>query len=157
MIISILCMRMLNLEKLSNFPITHTKKVAKLGIWARSTKPGIQYSTHNHFRKWSFKYEDSNNYLISMASVQFNCSVVSDSLWPHGLQQARLPSPSPTPRVTQTHVHWIGDAIQPSHPLSSPSPPTFNLSQHQSLSNESVLCIRGQSIAYVLINAVKEH
>ena len=32
---------------------------------------------------------------------------------------------------TQTHVHWISDAIQPSHPLSSPSPPTFNLSQHQ--------------------------
>ena len=34
---------------------------------------------------------------------------------------------------TQTHVHHIGDAIQPSHPLSSPSPPTFNLSQHQGL------------------------
>ena len=35
--------------------------------------------------------------------------------------------------VTQTHVHWIGDAIQSSHPLSSPSPPTCNLSQHQGL------------------------
>ena len=35
---------------------------------------------------------------------------------------------------TQTHVHWLGDAIQPPHPLSSPSPPTFNLSQHQGLS-----------------------
>ena len=34
---------------------------------------------------------------------------------------------------TQTHVHWVGDTIQPSHPLSSPSPPTFNLSQHQGL------------------------
>ena len=33
----------------------------------------------------------------------------------------------------QTHIHRVGDAIQPSHPLSSPSPPTFNLSQHQSL------------------------
>ena len=33
---------------------------------------------------------------------------------------------------TQTHVHWVGDAIQPSRPLSSPSPPAFNLSQHQS-------------------------
>ena len=33
----------------------------------------------------------------------------------------------------QTHVHWVGDAIQPSHPLSSTSPPTFNLSQHQGL------------------------
>ena len=35
--------------------------------------------------------------------------------------------------LTQTRVHWIGDAIQPSHPLSSPSPPAFNLSQHQGL------------------------
>ena len=34
---------------------------------------------------------------------------------------------------TQTHVHWVGDAIQPSHPLSSPSPPVLNLSQHQGL------------------------
>ena len=34
---------------------------------------------------------------------------------------------------TQTHVRWVGDAIQPSHPLSSPSPPAFNLSQHQDL------------------------
>ena len=34
---------------------------------------------------------------------------------------------------TQTHLHWVGDAIQPSHPLLSPSPPTFNLSHHQGL------------------------
>ena len=37
------------------------------------------------------------------------------------------------PEFAQTHVHWVSDAIQPSHPLSSPSPPTFNLSQHQGL------------------------
>ena len=37
------------------------------------------------------------------------------------------------PELTQTHVHRIGDAIQPSHPLSSSSPPAFNLSQHQGL------------------------
>ena len=37
------------------------------------------------------------------------------------------------PELVQTHVHQVGDDIQPSHPLSSPSPPTFNLSQHQSL------------------------
>ena len=35
------------------------------------------------------------------------------------------------PESTQTHVHWVGDAIQPSHPLSSPSPPALNLSQNQ--------------------------
>ena len=43
---------------------------------------------------------------------------------------------------TQTHVHWVDDAIQPSHPLSSPSPPAFNLSQHQGLLNKSALRIR---------------
>ena len=37
------------------------------------------------------------------------------------------------PELAQTHVHRVGDAIQPSHPLLSPSPPAFNLSQHQSL------------------------
>ena len=37
------------------------------------------------------------------------------------------------PELSQTHVHRVGDAIQPSHPLSSPSPPAFNLSQHQGL------------------------
>ena len=46
------------------------------------------------------------------------------------------------PALTQTHVHWVGDAIQPSHSLSSPSPPAFNLSQYQVFSNESVLHIR---------------
>ena len=43
---------------------------------------------------------------------------------------------------TQSHVHCVGDAIQPSPPLSSPSPPALNLSQHQGLSNESALRIR---------------
>ena len=37
------------------------------------------------------------------------------------------------PESAQTHVHWVSDAIQPFHPLSSPSPPDFNLSQHQGL------------------------
>ena len=40
------------------------------------------------------------------------------------------------------HVHWVGDAIQPSHPLSSPSPPALKLSQHQIFSNESALRVR---------------
>ena len=44
--------------------------------------------------------------------------------------------------TAQTHIHCVGDAIQPSHPLSSPSPPTFNLSQHRVFSNESALHIR---------------
>ena len=63
---------------------------------------------------------------------------MSNSLWPHGLQHARPPCPSPI----QTHAHWVGDAIQPSHILSSPSPPALNLSQHQVFSNESALRTR---------------
>ena len=58
---------------------------------------------------------------------QFSHSVVSDSLWPYGLSKPGLPEP------TQTHVHHVGGAIQPSHPLLSPSPPAFNISQHQGL------------------------
>ena len=42
------------------------------------------------------------------------------TLWPHGLQHARPPCPSPTPGFSQTRVHWVGDASQPSHPLVSP-------------------------------------
>ena len=68
-----------------------------------------------------------------MSSVQFSCSVMSDSLRPHESQDARPPCPSPLPEFTQTHVHQVSDAIQPSHPLSSPSSPAPNPSQHQSL------------------------
>ena len=69
----------------------------------------------------------------SHSSVQFSHSVVSDSSWPHGLQHTRPPCPSPTPRDTQTQLHWVGDAIQPSHPLLPPSPFAFSLSQHLGL------------------------
>ena len=55
------------------------------------------------------------------------------TLRPHESQHARPPCPSPTPEFTQAHVHQVSDAIQPSHPLSSPSPPAPNPSQHQSL------------------------
>ena len=53
-----------------------------------------------------------------------------------------LPVYHQLPEFTQTHVHWVGDVIQSSHPLSSPAPPAFNLSQHQVFSNESALCIK---------------
>ena len=46
------------------------------------------------------------------------------------------------PELAKSHVHQVSDAIQPSHPLSSPSPPAISLSQHQAFSNESVLRIR---------------
>ena len=84
---------------------------------------------------------------LSSSSSSASCSVMSDSLQPHESQHARPPCPSPTPGVhsdsrpspkinifkslfkskfTQTHVHRVSDAIQPSHPLLSPSPPAPN-------------------------------
>jgi len=64
---------------------------------------------------------------------QFSRSVMSDSLQPHGLQHSRLPCLSPIPGACSTQAHSVGDAIQLSHPLLSPSPPASNLSQHQGL------------------------
>ena len=63
----------------------------------------------------------------------FSRSVMSDSLWPRGLQHARIPCPSLSPEFAQVHVNQVGDAIQPSHPLSSTSSFAFSLSQHQGL------------------------
>ena len=70
---------------------------------------------------------------VQISSVQFSHSVVSDSLRSHGLQHTRFPVHHEIPEFTQTHLHWVCDGIQPSHPLTSPSPPALNLSQHQGL------------------------
>ena len=75
---------------------------------------------------------------IQLSSVAQLCP----TLQPHGLPHGRHPCPSPTPGVYPNPCHRVNDAIQPSHPLLSPSPSTFNHSQHQGLSNESVLCNR---------------
>ena len=72
-------------------------------------------------------------------SAQFSRSVVSDSLRPHELQQPGLPVHHQLLEFTQTHVHQVSEAIQPSHPLSSPSPPAPNPSQHQSLFQSIVI------------------
>ena len=67
---------------------------------------------------------------IPFSSVAQLCPTHCD---PMNRSTPGLPVHYQLPELTQTHVHWVGDAIQPSHPLSSPSPPAFNLSQHQSL------------------------
>ena len=58
---------------------------------------------------------------------------MSDSLQPHGLSMPGFPVLHHLPEFAQTHVHRVSDVIQPSHPLSAPSPPVLNLSQHQGL------------------------
>ena len=67
---------------------------------------------------------------------------MSDFLRPHGLQHTSLPVHHQLPEFTQTHVHWVGDAIQPSHPLSSPSPLPSIFPSIRVFSNESFLRIR---------------
>ena len=65
---------------------------------------------------------------VQFSSVAQFCPTLSD---PMNCSTPGLPVHHQLPESTQTHVHWVGDAIQPSYPLSSPSPPAFNLSQHQ--------------------------
>ena len=64
------------------------------------------------------------------SSVSQSCPTLCD---PMNRSTPGLPVHHQLPEFTQTDVHWVGDAIQPSHPLSSPSSPTLNLSQHQGL------------------------
>ena len=77
------------------------------------------------FMHWLFSY-----FLFQFSSVAQSCPTLCD---PMDCSMPGLPVHWQLPEFTQTHVHWVGDAIQPSHPLLSPSPPTFNLSQHQGL------------------------
>ena len=64
------------------------------------------------------------------SSVAQSCPTLRD---PMDCSTSGLPVHHQLPEFIQTHVHWVSDDIQPSHPLSSPSPPIFNLSQHQCL------------------------
>ena len=67
---------------------------------------------------------------VQFSSVTQSCPTLCD---PMNCSTPGLPVHHQLPEFTQTHVHRVGDAIQPSHPLSSPSPPAPNPSQHQSL------------------------
>ena len=65
------------------------------------------------------------------------------TLWdPMDCSTPGFPVQNQLPELAQIHVHWVSDAIQPSHPVLSPSPPALNLSQIKVFSNESTLCIR---------------
>ena len=67
---------------------------------------------------------------VQFSSVAQSCPTLCD---PMNCSTPGLPVYHQLPEFTQTHVHRVGDAIQPSHPLSSPSPPAPNPSQHQGL------------------------
>ena len=71
--------------------------------------------------------------VCSCSSVQFSRSVVPTLCDPMNHSTPGLPVHHQLPESTQTHVHWVGDVIQSSRPLSSLSPPVLNLPQHQGL------------------------
>ena len=90
------------------------------------------------------KYKKLYVYQVRILSL-FSCSVMTNSLWPHGLQDTRLPHPSPTLRVCSNSCPLSCDSIQPSHSLSSPSP-AFNLSELGSLPLSQFFASCGQGI-----------
>ena len=79
---------------------------------------------------WVIKLVKANCMWFQFSSVAQLCPTLWD---PMNRSMPGLPIYHQLPESTQTHVHRVGDAIQPSHPLLSPSPPALNLSQHQGL------------------------
>ena len=81
-------------------------------------------------KRWQEHTEELYKKGLQFSSVAQSCPTLCD---PMNCSTPGLPVHHQLPEFTQTHVHRVGDAIQPSHPLSSPSPPAPNPSQHQSL------------------------
>ena len=106
--------------KCCHHPLKTFKKGSHVGFWMS--------------QEWT---RDHSSSLPGVSSVQFSCSVVSDSLWPHGLQHARPPCPSSTPGVYSNSCPlswWCHPTIASSViPFSSHLQSFFNLSQHQGL------------------------
>ena len=95
-------------------------------------------------------------YLFQFSSVAQSCPTLCN---PMNHRTPGLPVHHQLPESTQTHVDRVSDAIQPSHPLLSPSPPALNLSKHQGFSSESARCISigvssGQSIGFAASTSV---
>ena len=97
--------------------------------------------TNQHIHFCIFKYITLHHYKMAAAAPDFQFSSVHSLSRvrfcnPMNLSTPGLPVHHQLPEFTQTHVHRVSDAIQPSHPLSSPYPPALNLSQHQGLLKE---------------------
>ena len=79
---------------------------------------------------WRFIFQRVSSYKIQFSSITLSRLTLCN---PMDCSMPGLPVHHQLLELTQTHIHRVGDAIQPSHPLSSSSPPSFNLSQHQGL------------------------
>ena len=103
-------------------PLTHLSLWICL-LWTFHKNEVIQRSTYHMSKYWKILNHPQ------FSSVAQSCLTLCD---PMNRSMPGLPVHHQLPEFTQTHVHRVSDAIQPSHPLSSPCP-TFNLSQHQGL------------------------
>ena len=116
------------------------------GSWLGVFKPGWLYyhslpMSHQEYAESSAELSAAlpksvlRNYVLVISSVQFSSFVQSclTLCSPMDCSTTGLAVHHQWMEFTQTHVHWVGDAIQPPHLLLSPSPPNFNLSQHQGL------------------------
>ena len=92
------------------------------------SKTSLKRPGHGEVRGWQ---EEAAVYWIHTSVVQLFSLTLSQSdfLWPMDCSTSGFP----VPELAQTHVHWVSDAFQSSHPLSRPSSPALNLSQHQGL------------------------
>ena len=104
------------------------------GAWGLHPLESLRHDwAHRHTcSAWAFLKSSAKPFVgsVQSSSVVQSCLTLCD---PMNHRTPGLPVHHQLLEFTQTHVHRVGDAIQPSHPLSSPSPPALNLSQHQGL------------------------
>ena len=118
-----------------------------LKMWHQNTVASCPSENHSFYSRLDALhfFHSGRNLIRKIIVDMFIKKKIQFSPLAHWLIRVRLCGPTDCstpglpvhhqfPVFTQTHVRWISDAIQPSHPLSSPSPPTFSLSQHQGLS-----------------------
>ena len=99
-------------------------------FWTAWIKRYLVYKTLYSFPYMSKNTEKNWGVHTQFSSVTQSCLILCN---PMNCSMPGLPVHHQLPESTQTHVHWVSDAIQPSHPLSSPSLPALNFSQHQGL------------------------
>ena len=108
-------------SRLQSFPASGSFSMSEfLTPGGQSTRALVSASASQFFASVQFKF----------SSVTQSCLALCD---PMDRSTPGLPVHHQLLEFTHTHAHWVGDAIQPSHPLSSPSPPAFSLPQHQGL------------------------
>ena len=123
----------LDYQRLQQYILAHLNAHSILAeVLLNTQNPGITVISYHISSFVQFIYCNFCTYLIiQFSSVhKESCLTLCD---PMNHSMLGTPVHYQLPESTQTHVHWVGDAIQLSHPLLSPSPPALNLSQHQGL------------------------